>query len=391
MATDYVGSAKPLKGIRVVEMGSSIAGPYGAWVFSELGAEVIKVEDPTGGDATRNWGPKNAHGNSAVFEALNNGKKSIVVDLKSEADVNALRTFIINSVDVVMQNLRPGFTDKIGLGQQDLIAAKPSLIYCDLGAYGKGGELSFLPGYDPLMQGFTGIAQGTGTEHGPSRVCAPVTDLLTGIWAVMGALSALLVRKDTGKGSAIDVSLMESGIALMTLYIAGFQSTGERPERKGLQGPLIAPNGGFETKDGLLMIVCGTNSLFSKLCLAMDAAELLDDERFAAGPVRFANRAELRIALEGYLRNKTRAEWLTILSQAGVPASPVNHVDEMMEEAQAQSVDILRTLNGSVDPFQTARLPIRFNGQRAEYEATAPALGEHTESLLRARHGRTGL
>ena len=119
------------------------------------------------------------------------------------------------------------------------------------------------------------------------------------------------------------------------------------------------------------MIVCGTNSLFSKLCLAMDAPELLDDERFAAGPVRFENRAELRIALEGYLRKKTRAEWLTILSQAGVPASPVNHVDEMMEEAQAQSVDILRTLNGSVDPFQTARLPIRFNGQRAEYEATA--------------------
>ncbi len=382
MATDCATSAKPLHGIRVLEMGSSIAGPYGAWVFTELGAEVIKVEDPSGGDATRNWGPKNAHGNSAVFEALNNGKKSIVVDLKSDADVGALRAFVFDSVDVVMQNLRPGFTDKIGLGQQDLIAAKPSLIYCDLGAYGKGGEFSLLPGYDPLMQGFTGIAQGTGTEHGPSRVCAPVTDLLTGIWAVMGALSALLVRNDTGKGSAVDVSLMESGIALMALYIAGFQSTGDRPERKGLQGPLIAPNGGFETKDGLLMIVCGTNSLFSKLCLAMGAPELLDDERFAVGPTRFANRAELRTAMEVHLRNKTRAEWLTILSQAGVPASPVNHVDEMMEEAQAQSVDIMRTLNGSDDPFQTARLPIRFDGQRAQYEANAPALGEHTESLL---------
>ena len=384
MATDCATSAKPLHGIRVLEMGSSIAGPYGAWVFTELGAEVIKVEDPNGGDATRNWGPQNAHGNSAVFEALNNGKKSIVVDLKSDANVAALRAFVFDSVDVVMQNLRPGFTDKIGLGQQDLIAAKPSLIYCDLGAYGKGGEFSLLPGYDPLMQGFTGIAQGTGTEHGPSRVCAPVTDLLTGIWAVMGALSALLVRKDTGKGSAIDVSLMESGIALMALYIAGFQSTGDRPERKGLQGPLIAPNGGFETKDGLLMIVCGTNSLFSKLCLAIDAPELLDDERFAAGPIRFANRAELRTAMEVHLRNKTRAEWLTILSQAGVPASPVNHVDEMMEEAQAQSVDIMRTLNGSDDPFQTARLPIRFDGKRAQYEANAPALGEHTESLLGA-------
>ena len=157
----------PLAGMRVIEMGSSVAGPYAGWVFAQLGAEVIKVEDPRTGDATRTWGPRNVHGGTAIFETMNNGKKSITVDLSDAVESRALADLIVTTADVVLQNLRPGFAEHCGVGQSQMTAAKPELVYCDLGAYGKGGDMAHLPGYDPLMQGFTGIAEGTGPNTRP--------------------------------------------------------------------------------------------------------------------------------------------------------------------------------------------------------------------------------
>ncbi|MBT6273407.1 MAG: CoA transferase [Chromatiales bacterium] len=375
--------AKPLKGIRVVEMGSSVAGPYGAWILAELGAEVIKVEDPRTGDASRHWGPLNANGNSAMFETMNNGKKSIAVDLADEKEASALRKLILDSADIVLQNLRPGFAERCGVGQS-LTQQKPELIYCDLGAYGKGGDLEMLPGYDPLMQGFTGLAQGTGTEHSPSRVAAPVIDFLTGIWSVVGALSVLQARQSTGKGGAVDVSLMESGIALMSMFAGLYQSTGQRPQRRGLQGPLVAPNGGFETADGLIMIVCGTNSLYAKLCGAIGRPDLLDDPRYRTAQERFANRDALKADLEKVFTAKPRTYWIDIIGNASVPVAPVHHVDEMMEHPQALAVGIIDTWGGdtSADAFKSVRLPIRIDGERSRYENRAPRLGEHNDEFF---------
>jgi crotonobetainyl-CoA:carnitine CoA-transferase CaiB-like acyl-CoA transferase len=376
---------QPLTGMRVVEMGSSVAGPYAGWVFAQLGAEVLKVEDPRSGDATRHWGVNDTHGHTALFETLNNGKKSIAVDLTDSGDRDALRRLIVASTDIVLQNLRPGFAERCGLGQEALIAAKPDLIYCDLGAYGKGGPLQHLPGYDPLMQGFTGLAQATGTEDSPARVAAPVTDFLTGIWSVVGALSALQTRHQTGKGSAVDVSLMESGIALMTMFVGLFQSTNARPQRNGLQGPLVAPNGGFMAQDGLVMIVCGTDHLFLKLCAAIDRPELGVDPRFASATARYAGRAALQTEIESELKKHTREHWMTKIGDGGVPIAPVNHVDEMMAHPQARAVGMLQSLDtddGTHSEFETARLPIRLNGERAGYTHRAPHLGEHTAALL---------
>lgn len=379
-------ATRPLAGMRVLEMGSSVAGPHAGWVLSELGAEVLKLEDPHTGDATRGWGDKVAHGHSAVFETLNNGKKSLAVDLKDPHHIDAIKTLVVDSVDVVLQNLRPGFADRCGIGQADLIAAKPSLIYCDMGAYGKGGALSDLPGYDPLMQGFTGIAQGTGSADSPSRVCTPVTDFVTGMWCVIGILSALQSRHHHGRGSAVDVSLMESGIGLMTMFVGLYQATGKRPERNGLQGPLVAPNGGFQTRDGLVMIVCGTNALFARLCRALNLEALLDDERFVSSSSRHTYRHALQDALELALKRNTRAHWMDVLGSAGVPIAPVHHVDEMMDHPQAQAVGILQTLpedaRAGNGPFTTARLPIRFDGERRAYTARGPELGEHNSEYL---------
>jgi len=377
---------RPLAGIRALEMGSSVAGPHAGWVLSELGAEVLKLEDPVTGDATRTWGEKVANGHSAIFETLNNGKKSLAVDLKNSQHIEAVKTLVVEQIDVVLQNLRPGFADRCGIGQADLIAAKPALIYCDMGAYGKGGALSALPGYDPLMQGFTGIAEGTGSAETPARVCTPVTDFVTGMWCVVGILSALQRRHQMGRGGAVDVSLMESGIGLMTMFVGLYQATGKRPERNGLQGPLVAPNGGFQTRDGLVMIVCGTNALFARLCRGLALEELLDDERFASSTSRHTYRHALREALELALMKETRDHWMNVLGDAGVPIAPVHHVDEMMSHPQAQAVDILQTLpeeaRAGNATFTTARLPIRFDGERRPYTARGPALGEHNREFL---------
>jgi crotonobetainyl-CoA:carnitine CoA-transferase CaiB-like acyl-CoA transferase len=382
----HAEATRPLAGICVLEMGSSVAGPHAGWVLSELGAEVLKLEDPHTGDATRSWGDKVAHGHSAIFETLNNGKKSLAVDLKNPQHIEAVKTLVVDRVDVVLQNLRPGFASQCGIGQADLIAAKPALIYCDMGAYGKGGPLSELPGYDPLMQGFTGIAQGTGSADSPARVCTPVTDFVTGMWCVIGILSALQRRHECGHGAAVDVSLMESGIGLMTMFVGLYQTTGKRLERNGLQGPLVAPNGGFQTRDGLIMIVCGTNALFARLCRALDLEALLDDERFVSSTARHTYRHALQDALELALKRSTREHWMNVLGGAGVPVSPVHHVDEMMRHPQAQAVNILQTLSEDAragnEPFTTARLPIRFGGERRGYTARGPELGEHNHEFL---------
>ena len=372
----------PLAGMRVIEMGSSVAGPYAGWVFAQLGAEVIKVEDPRTGDATRTWGPRNVHGQTAIFETMNNGKKSITVDLSDAVESRALADLIVTTADVVLQNLRPGFAERCGVGQSQMTAAKPELVYCDLGAYGKGGDMAHLPGYDPLMQGFTGIAEGTGTEHSPARVVAPVTDFMTGMWAVIGALAALQGRARTAAGSAVDVSLMESGIALMTMFVSSFQSTGQRPTRRGLQGPLVSPNDGYQAEDGLIMIVCGTNSLFAKLCGAINREDLLNDPLFVDPDTRLVNASALKVELESVLQTRSRAHWMGVIGDAGVPISPVHHVDEMMQHPQAKAVGILQSLQAEPSQdgdhnFETVRLPVRFQQERAGYDTKGPTLGEH--------------
>ena len=240
---------QPLSDTVVVEMGSSVAGPFGAWILSQLGATVYKIEDFRGGDATRTWGPTNCNGNTAIYELMNHGKRSVAANLTDPVQQQTLREFILDKADVVMQNLRPGFAERCRLGQQELVGLKPSLIYCDLGAYGKGGPLQQLPGYDPLIQAFSGLAAGTGTADTPSRVAAPVNDFLTGMWSAIAVLCLLKERCQNGRGGCLDVSLLESGISLMSIFAGIFQSQGARPVRRGLEGPLVAPNGGFSASE----------------------------------------------------------------------------------------------------------------------------------------------
>ena len=375
----HAGARRPLNDTLVVEMGSSVAGPFGAWILSQLGASVYKVEDYRGGDASRSWGPANCNGNSAVYEIMNHGKRSVAADLTDPDQQQTLRRFIIDKADVVMQNLRPGFAARCRLGQQELVGLKPSLVYCDLGAYGKGGPLEQLPGYDPLIQAFSGLAAGTGSADTPSRVAAPVNDFLTGMWAAIAILAALKHRGQSGRGAQLDVSLLESGISLMSIFAGIFQSQGTRPVRRGLEGPLVAPNGGFSASDGLIVIVCGTDALFHKLCTGLGCEQWLGDPRFATIGDRYSNRAALKEELEKVLIQRPRSHWIELLEAAEVPCAPVHEVDEMMAHPQTLALQMFEALPQS--PFQAARLPIRIDGDRPAYETPGPSLGQHNAEV----------
>ncbi|MEM7250593.1 MAG: CoA transferase [Pseudomonadota bacterium] len=370
----------PLAGIRVVEMGSSVAGPYTALVLSDLGAEVVKVEHPTTGDTSRGWGEPYLNGKTAVFETMNRGKKSIAIDMKNPDEVEALRGFIHADVDVVLQNLRPGSVEQFGLDAKHLRADKPELIYCNSGAFGDG-PYADRPGYDPLMQGFSGLASITGGDGGgPCRVGSPVVDFGTGMWNVIGIVSLLAQRAQTGVGGVVDSSLFDTAAAWMTLHTGLFQATGVLPERTGLRGPMIAPNSGYQCADGLLMIVCGTEGQFKNLCDVIGAEHIRDDPRFATAAMRNSAHDDFAAALNAHLSTHTRAHWGAMLDRVNVPNAPVQTLDEMMVHEQTTASEMLQ--NGPIENFRAMVTPLRFGGERPRYSTEAPQLGEHNETIL---------
>lgn len=373
--SEFPRTSLPLADITVVEMGSSVAGPYAARILADMGADVFKVEHPEGGDASRSWGVRALNGTTAAYQCMNRGKNSITVDMRDPEDVDHLRQFIVSRVDVVVQNLRPGSAAGFGLGSEALLALKPSLIYCDQGSFGSEGPMAHLPGYDPLMQGFAGIAECNGeASGGPSRVLPPIIDLGTGMWSAMGILGALHKRNATGEGGRVQTSLYETAVGFMTLQTSLFQATGELPQRNGLRGPMIAPNGGYECADGLLIIVCATEGQTRRLCDAIGAPEILDNPKFATAPLRNAHHDEFADALNAVLSKHTRAYWAEKLEQINIPNSPVHQLPEMMAHEQTKATGMLQTApDGS---FSVVALPVQFDGKRAPFERFAPELGE---------------
>jgi crotonobetainyl-CoA:carnitine CoA-transferase CaiB-like acyl-CoA transferase len=378
--------APPLAGFRVVEMGSSLAGPFAALILRQLGAEVFKVE-AAGGDAMRSWGKPHVNNTSAGFETFNHGKRSIVVDLTNADEVAALVRFIEAGVDVVLQNLRPGVAERFGLGSAELTARCPELIYCNQWSFGDRGPMSPQPGYDPLMQAFAGIIDATGeADRSPARVGASIIDMSTGMWGAMGIL-ALLVRRATGSGGGVvDASLLESGLAWMGLNFAALQADGTVPQRGGLQGPLISPNGGFTANDGIIMIVVGTDPQFARLSSLLDLPGLSEDERFATSNARFSNRTALTQELNAALSQKDRAHWASLLNEANIPNAPVQNLAEATEHEQTKALEIVQTNPNT--KFSVIGLPLRFDGHRPGYDGRSPALGEHNDDVFGDGNGK---
>ena len=370
----------PLAGLVVVEMGHSVAAPFAGQILGDLGAEVIKIEKSEGDDA-RKWGPPFVDGASATFQALNRNKRSVIGHLRDPKERQRLIDMIVARADVVIQNLRPGQVDQLGIGARDLLALKPSLIYCNMGAFGAKGPLADRPGYDPLMQAFSGIMSVVGHEGAASaRVGPAIVDMGTGMWAVIGIMSALLRRKDTGVGGVVDVSLYETATSWMTAHSAQHLASGELPRKVGSGQVGIAPYRAYQTADGELVVAAGNNKLFAGFCQAMGRPEWVSDTRFVDNPTRVQNSPVLYALIEAEMLRLSNDAWVRLLDAKGVPCAPVQNAKQMIEHPQTRAMGIPQTVAGS--SIELIGLPISFDGQRPQPRTSSPALGADTEAVL---------
>jgi len=372
----------PLDGITVVEFGHSVAAPFGGQILADLGARVIKVENPNGGDYCRQWGPPFWGDTASMFECLNRGKLSLAVDFSNEKEAAALRRLIVDEADAVIQNLRAGALTRFGLDGDTLRGLKPSLIWCDIGAFGKSGPLASKPGYDPLMQAFSGVMSVTGTGAGdPVRVGVSLVDMGSGMWTVIGLLASLLGAA-RGKRPAAEVatSLFETGLAWCTVPLAAYAASGtvRRPFGSGVAE--IVPYQAFETRDGWLMVAAGNDNLFRRLCEALDQPGLANDVRFRTNPDRVVNREALLSLLSGHIAQHPCAEMEGRLDAAGVPNSPLQRVDQVLNHPQTREVGLLQPSDGDTLPLTGT--PILLDGERPRTTLRAPKLGEHNVAIL---------
>jgi crotonobetainyl-CoA:carnitine CoA-transferase CaiB-like acyl-CoA transferase len=369
-------SFEPLAGLRVLDVTSSLAGPHCTEVLGALGADVVKVERPEGGDDTRSWGPPFWDGEGTLFLAANANKRSLALRISDPRGLEALLR-LADRADVLIQSLRPGLAERSGFGAGVVRARNPRLVYCSIGAFGTTGPLKDAPGYDPLIQAASGIMSVTGEQGGdPVRAGTSLVDYMTGMWAALGIVAALGDRERTGEGATIDTSLYESALGLMSYHLTGFVATGASPGRLGTEFPLIVPYQAFAARDGRVMVAATNDRLFRALCDALDLVEVRDDPRFATNPARVEHRGELTGLLAERFASGTTAAWLERLRAAGVPAAPVQDVAAVVAHPQTEAL-------AQIDPaLRALGLPLSVDGERVRNRTRAPALGAHTAEVL---------
>jgi len=363
----------PLTGIKVVEIGQNLAGPYGSEILAMLGAEVVKIERPEGDDA-RGWGPPFHAGIATSFHAVNRNKRSVVVDLKDPAALAWLKRFIPTR-DIFIQNMRPGSLEAFGLGAEAMRAAAPRLIYCSLHAFGATGPLALKPGYEPIVQAFAGMFSVNGTaEAPPARVGMQVLDLGTGVWAALGCLAALQRRHLTGEGCVVDTSLFETGLGWMAQHFAGFNESGRQPPRHRSGNPKLIVFQAFDTADGEIVVAAANDRLFAKFCSVLGHAEWGSDARFRTNADRIAQRDVLVPMLEAAMLTRGSAAWSDALEAAGIPCSPIHDLAAVKAHPQTAALGIMQPMPGYA--LEGVSLPVSFDGTRPPVRQGAPALGE---------------
>lgn len=372
----------PLDGIKVVEIGQALAGPLAGVILADMGADVIKVEKPDGGDDARLWGPPFVDGDSIMFHSTNRGKRSVTLDLKSPADVAKLKQ-LVRHADILIQNLRPGIVDELGIGPETMMAVNPRLIYCSIWAFGNTGPLKLAPGFDPLLQCYGALVTLTGRPDDPPTFCAPaLNDTATGMWCVIGALAALQQRARTATGCIVDASLFESAVAWVQGPLNTYNATGTLPKRHGAASATLAPYQIFETADRPICIAAGNDRLFVKLARAMGHPEWSAHPLLSDGRKRAANRQALVDVMQPVLLTRTRQDWMGIIGEAGVPCAPVNDIGELADSEQLHAMDMLRALPGS--GLKVVGLPIAFDRQRPFPLTDSPKLGQHNDEVFPA-------
>jgi CoA:oxalate CoA-transferase len=372
----------PLEGIKVLDLTRVLAGPYATMILSDLGADVIKIEQPEIGDESRNFGPfKNSF--SLYFMSVNRGKRSITLDLKTDRGKDIFKQLVKQS-DILVENFRPGTMKKLGLDYDTLASEHPALIYAACSGFGQTGPFAEKGAYDMIIQGMGGIISITGEPDGPPvRVGTSISDITAALFTTIGILSALHNRNSTRKGQLVDVAMLDSLVAVLENAIVRYFATDEIPQPLGSRHPAITPFEAFESADGHIIIAIGNDTLWAKFCEHVDQKNLISDPRFRTNVERTANHSELFPILSEIMRQRTTDEWIDALENIGVPCGPINTIDKVVNHPQVQARDMIaHVIHQMTGAVEVPGLPIKLSDTPGDVDIPAPNLGEHTVEIL---------
>jgi crotonobetainyl-CoA:carnitine CoA-transferase CaiB-like acyl-CoA transferase len=382
MKRNAAAGGLPLSGIKVLDLTRALAGPFCTMILGDLGANVAKVE-PIGGDMIRQWGPFD-RGTSAYYLSCNRNKRSIAIDFRNPEGLAVLRELASGS-DVLVENFRPGTMEAMGLSYDVLLSSNPGLVYAGITGFGRTGPAGEWPGFDQIAQGYSGLMSVTGSEQsGPLRVGVAIGDQAAGMWAAMGVLAALLQRKQTGRGQRVETSLMAGLVGLLSVQGQRYLSLGEVPELAGNTHPVISPYGVFQTSDGPLNIAPATSDMWRKLCRILALNELVDDPRFIDNAQRVQRRHELKTILDERLGRKTRYEWTQLFIAAGIPAGPINNLEEIFTDPQVDHCGLVEEVEHTeLGMLKQVGSAVRLDTMQGRSVRRAPpVLGEHSVEVL---------
>ena len=374
---------QPLEGVKVLDLSRALAGPICTMILGDLGADVIKIEPPGLGDDSREWPPL-SNGESTYFASCNRNKRSIVLDLKSEAG-RAVLCKMVENADVVLENYRHGVMDRLGVGYESLKAINPMLVYCQITGFGRTGPMAEMPATDVYMQAFAGLMSVTGERDGaPVKVGTSVADLTAGYFAAMGVLAAVHVRDRLGQGQLVDTSLLEGQVALLSYLFTAYGATGKTPGRLGSDHPSIVPYQGFKTRDGWVTLAAFNDRLWGRAMTAMNLSRLTGDPRFRTNALRLENRDILVPILRDAFLERDSADWVAAMDLNDVPLAPVNTIDQVMAHPQVRHREMIQEIDHPVaGPLAIPGFPVKFSETPCAYRLHPQTLGEHSEEILR--------
>jgi crotonobetainyl-CoA:carnitine CoA-transferase CaiB-like acyl-CoA transferase len=374
---------KPLEDIFVVDLSRILSGPVCTMALADMGAEVVKVEPPPAGDDSRQWGPPFIGGISTYFLSINRNKKSLGLNLKTPEGRRILSQ-LVERADVLIENFRPGVLDKLGFGYAAVSKMNPRTVYCSISGFGQTGPYRDRPGYDVIAQGESGMMDLTGQPDGPpTKLGASLADVVAGLYSVQGILLALLARHRTGRGQHVDVSLLDGMVSTLTYQALIYLSTGRSPKRMGSRHPSIVPYECFQAKDGFVNIGVTNQKQWDNFCRVLGFPELAADPRFETMKSRLAHYGELRPVIERVFSEMSRADVIARMSEAGIPAGPINTVGEIMEDPQILAREmIVQLTHPEYGPLRVLGIPVKLSETPGVVENAPPRFGEHNGEVL---------
>ncbi len=373
---------QPLRGLKVIDLSKIFAGPFCGQILGDLGADVIKVEPVTGGDDTRSWSPQK-EGQSSTFLAFNRNKRSLAVDLKTN-EGRAIVHGLVKTADIVLQSFKGSTAKKLAIDYESLSALNDRLIYAEISGFGQEGPLGGQPGYDVMLQAFSGMISTMGEAGGTfTRVSFSPVDMSTGLFGVIGILSALQERKRTGKGSHVELCLLDSAMAMLGYLAQNYWTTGLVPERMGTAHPALAPYQAFHASDGNLMVGAGNDAQWRRLCALLGLGDSADDPRFASNEARVENMAETASLVQGVLSSQPVQHWLALFADAGIPSAPIQNLDAALDHPQVAARGLVTTSRHPVlGELKQIGFPVLFDRDARGSPNPPPMLGEQTAEIL---------